>query len=149
VSSVVGIERSFHGKSFGWTGTGVEYVDDEWVGHLLCHLRDLGLHVRRSGRILWCNRGQWNVHCQSGPSRILLNQTEMKSPMTKRQFERERARQARQKVLQLLEASRAAADPEYPVRAAGFWLRAYPGVPDPSRNFRLREPDALPVYFGA
>lgn len=55
-------------------------------------------------------------------------------PMNKRQFDREQALRARRSVLQLLEASRATADPDYPIWAAGFWLR---------------EPGVFPVYYGA
>jgi hypothetical protein len=69
-------------------------------------------------------------------------------PMTKRQFDRERLRQARDRALKLVAESRAAADPVYAIAAAGFWLQKSPGSPDAVRNWRLR-PDLVPQYFGA
>jgi hypothetical protein len=67
--------------------------------------------------------------------------------MSKRQFEREKARQTRARILALIEVSREDSRPEYVAKAAGFWLRCFPGSPDTQRNFRLRESE--PVYFGA
>jgi hypothetical protein len=76
----------------------------------------------------------------------LLVMTQM---TTKRELDRERARQAREKVLQLLQSTRVAADPVYVIGAAGFWLQKAAAAPDPRRNFRLREGDRVPMYFGA
>lgn len=67
--------------------------------------------------------------------------------MSKKQFEREKLLQSRQRVLGLLEASRAKADPHYAIDAAGFWLSQLHGSPRPRRNFRLRDPE--PEYHGA